>query len=334
MAYSNFVNNETKIKFYSGLQADLTTKITTGGAEEGAFYLTTDTHRLYVGRKVAGSDPVVVKAVQVSKGVTFVASSGDLPTPSAADVEEGELYYITDTNILAALVREGSVYKWTQINPPTGINTIEGNSTTSGNDVILTTEISTGSGASSSGKIGKTKFVAGSNITLTANGQETIGSGSSAVTAGKITIAATDTTYTLGSEATANGSTDGATIELCINGDATNASNTKINITGDGTAAVTSDASGNIVVHGPSFTGIAVEGKVYNANATNPESTRGMVLSLTGSDGDGAALSASGNFDPIIEYGQSGSKSAAHFQKVTRSSTDYIIADLDVYTKT
>ena len=327
MAYANFSQNnvKTNVQFFSGLQENLTSKIVNGGAIEGAFYLTTDTQRLYVGRKDTTDDKIY--AVQVSRGVTFVATSGDLPAASAADIEEGELYYITTTNVLAALREKlqdnGSSYspkqyEWVQINPPTGISKIDGNAVVSGTkDVIVNSVVSTAAG----NKTGKTKFVAGSNVTLTAGGNETI----DGVQAAKITIAATDTTYTVGTEATTvpQGQTIGndAILELRTNGEDNNASNTKVHITGENTVAVTSDANGNISVKGPTLSNVTVGARAAAANG-------GFLIGLSGTDGQNNSLNVTaGELNPIIKYGQSGT---AHDTGVKFNSG---VATLDIYTK-
>ena len=324
MAYSNFTNNSTNVQFFSGTQANLTPYIQgTTNAIEGAFYVTTDTQKLYIGRKNSSDNKIY--AVQVSRGITFVQDSGDLPTVSANSsnnvIEEGEFYYIISSNVLATLrekLNNGvsynpKQYEWIQINPPTGINSIDTSATLNENIATVTHTLGTDAGD----QRGDFKIAGGSNITLTVSNDDT---GTQDV--GTVTIAATDTTYGIGTTATASGTTDGAKIGLKKNGG--NSLDSEVSITGSGTVAVTSDANGNIDVHGPSFTGISVEGKANNG---------GMTISLEGTDGDGTALSASGTVDPLIEYGTTGNKSTAHFQKVTRSSTDYIIADLDVYTK-
>ena len=315
MAYDNFVNNSTNVQFFSGTQTDLTPYIKgTTEAVEGAFYLTTDTQKLYVGRKNSTDNKVY--AVQVSRGVTFVATSGDLPSATANDIEEGELYYITTTNVLAALKEKlpsttPKTYEWVQINPPTGINSVNTSANTVSNTATVTTELATGAGI----KSGDFKIAGGSNVTVTSSNDAVNGIGT-------VTIAAQDTIYSIGTAATTAGDTDGAKIGLKKDG--ASALDSQVNITGSGTVAVTSDANGNIDIHGPSFTGITVEGKSGTAN--------GMSISVTGTDGDGTALNIAGDVDPIVEYGN-GTKSQAHFKKVTRNSTDYIIADLDVYTK-
>ena len=39
------------VKFLNGLQRNVNDLITNGGATKGAFYLTSDTHRLYIGQE-------------------------------------------------------------------------------------------------------------------------------------------------------------------------------------------------------------------------------------------------------------------------------------------
>ena len=107
LASYDAITANTKIYFKAGTQASLNTMIANGTAVEGTFYLTTDTHKLYVGRKKTVSGTTKVYPEQVSRGVTVVGTSSELPTPPAnapaGAIEEGELFYITDTNVLAAL---------------------------------------------------------------------------------------------------------------------------------------------------------------------------------------------------------------------------------------
>ena len=102
---------------------------------DGAFYLTTDTNRLYVGNNT--------ELVELNKSITVVDSVDKLPK---TDVEVGQFYYIsgdnthTDTsaggkngNILAVVtsIVNGNP-KWTQVNP----DTVDGNDRLS--DVAIT----------------------------------------------------------------------------------------------------------------------------------------------------------------------------------------------------
>lgn len=91
MAYASF--KDSNVLFLQGSQNNLNSLITNGGAKEGAFYLTNDTHRLYVGR----NNGAKVIPVAVNEGVVTVAEVSKLPTTG---VNAGEFYYATKENIL------------------------------------------------------------------------------------------------------------------------------------------------------------------------------------------------------------------------------------------
>ena len=97
------------VMFKRGTQRDLQNYINgTTQAVEGSFYLTTDTNRLYIGKKVGD----VVKAVAVNQGVITVSSLTALQNVTA---EAGQFYYVSGSNILC--VWNGTT--WVQINPDT-----------------------------------------------------------------------------------------------------------------------------------------------------------------------------------------------------------------------
>lgn len=91
MAYGNFEGEN--VLFLQGTQTALNALMTNGGASEGAFYLTYDTHRLYIGR----NDGNKIIPVAVNEGVTTVANVDSLPK---SGVNAGEFYYATTENIL------------------------------------------------------------------------------------------------------------------------------------------------------------------------------------------------------------------------------------------
>lgn len=93
MAYNAF--NDKNVLFLQGDQTKLNGLITNGGAKEGAFYLTNDTHRLYVGC----NDGTKTIPVAVNEGVVTVANVNALPA-SGSGVNAGEFYYATAENIL------------------------------------------------------------------------------------------------------------------------------------------------------------------------------------------------------------------------------------------
>lgn len=117
------------INFLLGTQNNLEKYIAgTTKAADGTFYLTNDTHRLYIGT----SDG---KAVPVNEGVITVASLDALakiPNPHA-----GEFYYVTAENILC--VYNGST--WVQINNNTNTYIVDSNLTvTAANNVATVTK--------------------------------------------------------------------------------------------------------------------------------------------------------------------------------------------------
>ena len=127
------------VQFKQGTQAALNAYLPTsndatkkGKAVEGAFYLTTDTHRLYIGRKVTSlpnPNPynVAIDDVypeEISTGIATVADTGTLAQIQAdGSAHDGDFYYIKDGNVLAVYEENASSTggSWQQINSPTGI---------------------------------------------------------------------------------------------------------------------------------------------------------------------------------------------------------------------
>lgn len=333
--YSAIAEN-TKIAFKSGTQTALNIMIQQGGAEEGTFYLTTDTHKLYVGRKKTSDNKVYPE--QVSRGVTVVGTAEELPNPAPSGaIEEGELFYVTNKNILAALKyipADNSAtppvsahYEWVQINPPTGIDEVLTSASQATNDpnVDIRTTIATAAG----NQIGAFKIAAGDNVTLTA-GSDSVDLGISGTKAnqGKITISATDTTYKAGVETNSLTNND-ATIGLKSNSNTT-LDTDKIHIQGANSVAVSSDATTNTVtVSGINLTGVAID------NITT--SIGGFTIGLAGTSGNGNALNVSGSFSPVIKYGATSGysepASTVAFNQNTEVKFVNGIATLNTYTK-
>ena len=74
------------VGFKLGTQAKVDALLKTPGTSvvEGCFYLTSDTHRLYIGQK-ATADDTNAQLFPVNEGVITVANVADLPTVSEAD---------------------------------------------------------------------------------------------------------------------------------------------------------------------------------------------------------------------------------------------------------
>ena len=116
------------VKFKRGSQASLNTLIQGGVFDDGCFYLTSDTDRLYVAQSAN-------ELVELNKSITVVDSVAELPT---SGVEVGQFYYISGTNqhqdtanggnngnILAVCTScnaNGTNPHWTQVNPDTNDN--------------------------------------------------------------------------------------------------------------------------------------------------------------------------------------------------------------------
>ena len=106
------------VLFKRGLSAGLPTS----GAIEGAFYLTTDTNRLYIGKNLGTENNPNVVPVELNQSITIKNNLAEAQTfTDALDPEakkHGQFFYLAQENILA-------VYKdnqWVQINPDTNTN--------------------------------------------------------------------------------------------------------------------------------------------------------------------------------------------------------------------
>lgn len=103
----------TSLGFKVGTQSSLNALLQENAfaAVPGHFYLTEDTHRLYVGNSDKSLSPV-------NQGIQFVRNLGSLPpvtTENARKEVQGQFYYVEDDNILCIFSGD----KWVQINPDT-----------------------------------------------------------------------------------------------------------------------------------------------------------------------------------------------------------------------
>lgn len=100
------------VKFLKGTQSNFNglTRFT-----DGAFYLTTDTDRLYF----AQSSTECVPLNQFIRTVT----EAEFKALTTAQVSKGDYYYVIDKNILAICQDNNAALKWTQLNPDTNTNT-------------------------------------------------------------------------------------------------------------------------------------------------------------------------------------------------------------------
>lgn len=122
--YTKDITPGVNLGFKVGPQSKIDTIIANGtGAVEGVFYLTYDTHKLYIGVASGSVTPV-------NEGVVTVASVADLPQVTTTNKKAltGSFYYATKENILC--IYNGTA--WAQINTDTYL--VESKFTTSDED--------------------------------------------------------------------------------------------------------------------------------------------------------------------------------------------------------
>lgn len=125
------------VSFKRGLYSNLFK--TDATYEDGCFYLTTDTNRLYIGKTVQNeAGQTETKCVPVNQGVIIVDKLSDITNATSIDKTAGLFYYAKSENILCTY--NGT--QWVQINPDTNTNTkltaIETTATKDANADIVT----------------------------------------------------------------------------------------------------------------------------------------------------------------------------------------------------
>lgn len=212
-----------KVMFKLGKQENVPLS---SGAANGTFYLTSDTHRLYIGQ---GG-----KAVPINAGVTFYATLAELTTATANETDEqnlaGRMFFLTTDNILC--VRSNGT--WVQINSDTKLESA----------AAAVASIGTNAGAKvtvqvtdSSGKTVNAPFnIVPKSSNVKINAKDT----------GTVEIGVDDgATYDL----TAEAGTDSANLVLTGSNDTTD----KVNIRGTGSVAVSKDDTG-VLLTGTEYT--------------------------------------------------------------------------------
>lgn len=127
--------------------------------DAGTFYVTSDTHRLYLG------DNLLSQAVEVLK------KGENLPSTTDSRVAAGTIFYLEDRNILA--IYDSVKGKWTQLNPDTYIDSVSmmvSNGTSTDAELVLQINQNNDKEA-----ISKTIKIDGANgITVSANEANTL----------------------------------------------------------------------------------------------------------------------------------------------------------------
>lgn len=275
---ANVLKN-AKVGFLTGAQSSIDTMISKGanaGAKHGYFYLTKDSHRLYVGN----SDGSISA---VNEGVQTVTYLGDLPTlQTAADkvAYTGRFFYVqykestagqVDSNIANILcVYNGSAWVQINANTDTHINSNTYTTSTTGATATITNAIGSTDGGSVTGKF-EIVTAGGLKIAKTAGKTNSV-----TLTGDKFTLAAGD----------------GATGEVKLNLSSAN---------GQAGSSVTLKADPNTTVLTRKENVITIAGRV-NASLAIANATGGKTgFTVTVKDNQGKTVT--GSYDPIIKYG-------------------------------
>lgn len=268
------------------------------GLVQGAFYLTTDTDKLYIcndGNKLSLLNQVVHKVANIHA------------LPKIADAAVGEFYYCDEENVLATK-KAAADESWTQINTDTDTKVSEVTATTAVNSGIatLTTTVksTTKTGASAGEKFDSFKIKGAGDNTITREADGTI------VITGKNDNA----TYTLG---TAEGG------KIALKGAGTGATNTEITVKGAGDIVITSDAAGNLTVDGSTLKD-AIADATQNVTITSVKNEFAADGKFTTEVATAAGSTTAPAITPIIKLGTNAT--AYKFESGT--------ATLPVYTKT
>ena len=171
------------VLFKRGLQKNLPAN---GSVEDGVFYLTTDTNRLYVG--IGTNKKLLNQTVQIINSIEDLEA---LPTQWGQDASShvNDFYYISGSNILAVYTGTGENAGWVQINPDT-------NTTNASMSLSAT---------ASSGTATVTASVTDSAGDSVSNTMDIVGAGSVHITASNGDMTITGDKYTLGKTVDSNG---------------------------------------------------------------------------------------------------------------------------------
>lgn len=282
----------SQIQFKHGTQSKLDEIRIAKTGTSGTFYLTNDTHRLYVGL----SDKSIVP---VNEGITTYASTADLPTANVMNA--GQFAYITANSILA--VSNGQ--NWIQINANTDtLYTYSGltSSDTDTGKVTITTKLGVKGAESTNFTQYAFSLVGAKGIKI----METTDDGG-------ITVYGTKLTYSV--------SDNVARIQLVDKDgnpitDEDNEQESVVAIKAGNNVTITED-SGAINI---SATDTKLDGSLSHGSS---EATGFKIFAK-----DTSGASSGGTIDPVITYGENGSASV-HFKNGTATLDVYTREEVD-----
>lgn len=291
VAGTGTVNPNTNIGFKLGLESALTSSSFT--AQNGVFYLTSDTHRLFIGDKDGNVCPI-------NQGVITVSS-----LPDSTGVIPGQFYYLTGSNILATF--NGT--QWVHINPDTQVTKLEHAATASDNSATIKTTVTQEGGTHS-------------NTSVVSNNVVIKGANDIVVTVDPATdtITLTDADYSF--------STTGSENDVKFNlvrdpadGDAA----VEDTVTFKGANGVDVTQNGKVItIDATDAMSTASQDSIESAAFSN-RTTNGFDLTLTRRSGQ--TVVADAHLDPVVKYGNTATE--AHYNAGVATLSVYTIAEVD-----
>lgn len=158
------------VLFKRGLQANLPAN---GSVEDGVFYLTTDTNRLYVG--VGTNSKLLNQTVQIVSNISDLTA---LTTQWGANANDhiNDFYYVSGANILAVYTGSGADAGWVQINPDhnTTVDSVDLSAVVANNTATVTSTVTDSDSHPQSGSM-EISADGSVHLTQTSNGFEISG---------------------------------------------------------------------------------------------------------------------------------------------------------------
>lgn len=291
------INANTNIGFKLGLESRLSAADFT--AQNGVFYLTSDSHRLYIGNADGSISPV-------NQGVINVPAM-----PTNKDAIPGQFYYITGDNILA--MYNGK--QWMQVNPDTHVTALTQNAAAvaDGNAATVRMTLTQDGGNQAAEETIHSNLVTlkgGNDIVITVD-EETE------------EILITDADYSLETSGEANAvkfnlMRDPADGDKAVEG-------TPVTFTGTNGVSV-SQKDNVITINAEELSNSADENQIESAAFANV--AQGFDLTLKRKSGQSLAAA---NVDPIITYGET--PNDQHFVNGKAALSVYTIAEVDAKIK-
>lgn len=265
------INANSYVGFKMGFESKL--KDASFRATGGVFYLTSDTHRLFIGNSDGSVSPV-------NQGVIPVDS-----LPDKTGVIPGQFYYISGSNILATF--NGT--QWVQINPDTQVTSADLAVAAGGtNEATVQLEITQEGGTHSNVSVmsDKVKIKGANDIVVT-------------VDPATDTITLTDADYSFSTTGNAN-DVKFNLVRDPADGDA----DVESAVTFKGVEGVDITQNGNVVtISGASSMNAASNASIESAGFSNNAGS-GFDLTLTRKGGE--SFKANAHLDPAITYGNAG----------------------------